>query len=52
MILKEVLLFQGFERIYDSLPDLAIDVPAAYSILERFVVMSRFVLSTYRIVKD
>jgi len=31
----------GFERIYDSLPDLAIDVPAAYSILERFVVMSR-----------
>ena len=29
--------FQGFERIYDVMPDIVIDVPAAYNILERFV---------------
>jgi programmed cell death protein 4 len=27
----------GFERIYDVMPDIVIDVPAAYNILERFV---------------
>jgi programmed cell death protein 4 len=27
----------GFERVYDFMPEIAIDVPAAYGILERFV---------------
>ena len=31
-------LFQGFERVYDVMPEIVIDVPAAYNILERFVV--------------
>ena len=29
---------QGIERIYDVMPDIVIDVPAAYNILERFVI--------------
>lgn len=29
-------LLQGFFRVYDVMPEFAIDVPAAYSILERF----------------
>ena len=32
---------QGFERVYDFMPEIAIDVPAAYSILERFVTRCR-----------
>jgi len=28
----------GIERIYDVMPDIVIDVPAAYNILERFVI--------------
>jgi programmed cell death protein 4 len=35
------LIFQGFERVYDNMPDLAIDVPPAYNILERFVTRCR-----------
>ena len=31
------VIFQGFERVYDFMPEIAIDVPAAYGILERFV---------------
>lgn len=31
----------GFERVYDMMPDLIIDVPAAYTILERFVLRCR-----------
>ena len=31
----------GFERVYDAMPEIAIDVPAAYSVLERFVVRCR-----------
>lgn len=27
----------GFERVYDAMPELSIDVPAAYMVLERFV---------------
>jgi programmed cell death protein 4 len=27
----------GFERVYDCMPEIAIDVPAAYNVLERFV---------------
>jgi len=30
-------LRNGFERVYDAMPEIAIDVPAAYSVLERFV---------------
>jgi hypothetical protein len=32
---------QGFDRVYENMPDLAIDVPAAYNILERFVTRCR-----------
>ena len=32
---------QGFERVYEFMPDIAIDVPAAYAILERFVIRCR-----------
>jgi len=31
----------GFERVYDFMPDITIDVPAAYAILERFVLRCR-----------
>jgi len=31
----------GFERVYEFMPDIAIDVPAAYAILERFVIRCR-----------
>jgi programmed cell death protein 4 len=34
-------LFQGFDRVYENMPDLAIDVPPAYNILERFVTRCR-----------
>lgn len=30
-------MINGFERVYDFMPELSLDVPAAYSILERFV---------------
>ena len=40
--LIEIYLFsQGFERVYEFMPDIAIDVPAAYAILERFVIRCR-----------
>ncbi len=35
-----VVLLQGFERVYLDMPDLSIDVPCAYSLLERFVEQS------------
>jgi len=31
----------GFERVYDFMPEITIDVPAAYAILERFVLRCR-----------
>merc|ERR1711976_1145982 len=31
----------GFERVYDAMPDISIDVPAAYNVLERFVLRCR-----------
>lgn len=31
----------GFDRVYENMPDLAIDVPPAYNILERFVTRCR-----------
>ena len=34
-------IFQGFERVYDFMPEIAIDVPAAYNVLERYVTRCR-----------
>jgi programmed cell death protein 4 len=31
----------GFERVYDFMPEIAIDVPAAYNVLERYVTRCR-----------
>lgn len=31
------ILFQGYERIYNEIPDINLDVPHSYSVLERFV---------------
>ena len=30
------VVFQGIKRIYEDMPDICIDVPTAYSLLERF----------------
>ena len=38
-ILRYIL--KGFGRMYDFMPEIAIDVPAAYNILERFVTRCR-----------
>ena len=35
------ICFQGFERVYDNMPEMSLDVPAAYGILERFVLRCR-----------
>ncbi len=29
--------FQGFLRVYEDMPDIILDVPLAYTVLERFV---------------
>ena len=34
-------MLQGFERVYENMPDLSLDVPAAYNILDRFVTRCR-----------
>lgn len=31
------MMEQGFQRVYDDLQDISIDIPLAYIILERFV---------------
>lgn len=31
------IIEQGFQRVYDDLPDISLDIPLAYIILERFV---------------
>lgn len=31
------MIEQGFQRVYDDLPDISLDMPLAYNILERFV---------------
>lgn len=33
------LSLQGFRRVYDALPDIVLDVPSAYTLLERFAGM-------------
>lgn len=30
---------QGFRRVYDALPDISLDVPSAYTLMERFAQM-------------
>jgi len=30
-------LLQGFLRVYEDMPDICLDVPLAYTVLERFV---------------
>jgi len=32
-----VVYFQGFLRVFDDLPDICLDVPAVYSLIDRFV---------------
>lgn len=29
-------MLQGFQRVFDDLPDICIDVPLVYSLIERF----------------
>jgi len=31
------MMEQGFQRVYDDLQDISLDIPLAYNILERFV---------------
>lgn len=32
-----ILALQGYERVYCEIPDINLDVPHSYSVLERFV---------------
>lgn len=32
-----ILTLQGYERVYCEIPDINLDVPHSYSVLERFV---------------
>jgi programmed cell death protein 4 len=36
-ILTIEMIRQGFQRIYEDMPDISIDIPLSYNILERFV---------------
>jgi programmed cell death protein 4 len=36
-VLTIEMIEQGFQRVYDDLPDISLDIPLAYIILERFV---------------
>ena len=37
--LSDPYIFQGFKRVFDSMTDITLDVPNAYSYLERFAEM-------------
>ena len=39
----------GFQRVYDEMVDISIDVPQAYTVLERWVLRCRQVLTPFRI---
>lgn len=39
VIITPEQMAKGFRRVYDSMPDICLDVPNAYSLLERFVTM-------------
>lgn len=36
-VLTIEMMEQGFQRVYDDIQDISIDIPLAYIILERFV---------------
>lgn len=36
-IITAEMIEQGFQRVYDDIQDISIDIPLAYIILERFV---------------
>lgn len=36
-IITREMIEQGFQRVYDDIQDISIDIPLAYIILERFV---------------
>jgi len=37
MILTQDQIERGFNRVFDDMPDISLDVPAAYNLLERVV---------------
>ncbi|XP_062577251.1 programmed cell death protein 4-like [Saccostrea cucullata] len=39
VIITPEQMSQGFRRVYDALPDIVLDVPSAYTLLERFAEM-------------
>ncbi|XP_069140774.1 programmed cell death protein 4-like [Argopecten irradians] len=39
LVLTTQQITQGFKRIYDALPDITLDVPAAYTLLEQFATL-------------
>ncbi|CAC5417831.1 PDCD4 [Mytilus coruscus] len=39
VIITPEQMAQGFRRVFDSMPDICLDVPNAYSLLDRFVTM-------------
>lgn len=44
---------QGFQRVYDDMPDIVLDVPLAYIMLDRFVERcSRAGLLSDKIIKN
>jgi programmed cell death protein 4 len=36
-IVTKLVIEQGFQRVYDDIQDISLDIPLAYIILERFV---------------
>ena len=41
IIICFVKMREGFQRVYDEMPEIFLDVPAAYTILERWVIRCR-----------
>jgi programmed cell death protein 4 len=37
VVISHASLLQGFLRVYEDMPDICLDVPVAYTVLERFV---------------
>jgi len=37
IIITEDMMERGFLRVYEDMPDICLDVPLAYTVLERFV---------------
>lgn len=53
-ILKPSFIFlQGFQRVFDDMPDIVLDVPLAYIMLDRFIERcSRAAFLSEKIVKN